>query len=193
VKRLVTIAVCLMLATGCSAPVPEPTPTPVVENPEPPTPEAACLDQLDAPEARVLAFFHCAGDEEGDPRPVARDAHAADPVSRLEAALIGLVGGPSESEAASGYVSPFSERTELVVQGVSIDDDGLAIVELADLREAIPNGSATATSRVLLAQLNATVFQITEVDAVEYRMGGSCEAFWGWLQTGCTTVERSDG
>lgn len=28
-------------------------------------------------------------------------------------------------------------------------------------------------------------------DQGEYRVGGSCKAFWAWLQRGCTTVDRT--
>ena len=45
---------------------------------------------------------------------------------------------------------------------------------------------------VLLAieELNAAVFSVPEVRTVEYRMAGSCDRFWNWLQYGCQTVSR---
>jgi hypothetical protein len=37
------------------------------------------------------------------------------------------------------------------------------------------------------------VLQFATVDEVEYRLGGSCEAFWEWQQVGgCPIVTRAD-
>lgn len=139
----------------------------------------------------MYAFFHCADAEPfADPRPVPRDARAADLVSRLDAAMRGLVGGPTEAERAAGYTSFFSEATEHAVRGVAIGGDGTAIVDLEDIRPFMNNASTSAGAASLLSQLNATVFQIEEVTAVEYRIEGSCAAFWEWLQGSCTVVER---
>ena len=56
--------------------------------------------------APVYAFFTCADAlVPSDPRPVPRDAHAADPLSRLESAVIGVLGGPSAAEREAGCVT----------------------------------------------------------------------------------------
>jgi Sporulation and spore germination len=181
-----------LLVVGCSVLFPQPTTLdagPVVA-PPPPAPNARCLDDAPPPEAPVYAFFTCAdAPDPAEPRPVPRDAHAADPVSRLEAAIIGLVGGPTQAEREAGYFSFFSEDTELAVNGVSIEADGTAIVDLGDIR-FVSNAATSAGSEVLLAQLNATVFQVDAVTAVEYHIDGSCDAFWEWLQQECHVVVR---
>ena len=151
---------------------------------------AACADADEPPDADVSAYFHCAGAELDPPRPVGRPAPAADPSSRLEAAVRGLLAGPTQAEREAGYISLFSEQTALALNSVELGDDGVAIVDFADLRVVLNNASTSMGSQILLAQLNATVFQIPEVDAVEYRIHGSCDTFWEWLQRACEVLPR---
>ena len=54
----------------------------------------------------------------------------------------------------------------------------------------IPNATSSAGSEQLLSSLDSTVFRVPNVTAVEYRLNGSCDAFWEWLQRGCTVVRR---
>jgi hypothetical protein len=58
------------------------------------------------------------------------------------------------------------------------------VVDFHDLRTVIPNASTSAGSGMLLAQLDATVFQFDSVSSVVYRIEGDCEAFNEWLQFG---------
>ncbi len=67
------------------------------------------------------------------------------------------------------------------------------MVDVGDLRPLIPNASTSAGSEMLLAQLGATVFQFPTVASVEYRIEGSCDAFFEWLQRGCEVIERPGG
>jgi hypothetical protein len=46
---------------------------------------------------------------------------------------------------------------------------------------------------MLLMELDGTVFGVPGVRAVEYRVDGSCERFWNWLQYDCHAVERPGG
>jgi hypothetical protein len=62
--------------------------------------------------------------------------------------------------------------------------DGGAVVDHDDLRKTIPNASSSAGSAMLLAELDATVFQFRSVTSVEYRLAGSCRDFGEWLQFG---------
>ena len=188
-KRLLA-AIAGSLALSACAGVPSPTLRSASEPVSATAPAlAACGDEAPAPDAPVYAFFTCAADSV-EARPVARPAQAADSESRLEAALSGLLGGPTADEQAAGYFSFFSAETELALNAVTIEPDGTAIVDLEDIRGLIPNASSSAGSELLLAQLNATVFQVAEVTGVEYRIDGSCEAFWEWLQRSCEIVPR---
>ena len=180
------IALLAMVMSACSAPTPDTTPGATASAPT----MAACADAEEPADSPVYAYFHCAGAELEAPRPVGRRSQAADPQARLEAAVSGLLGGPTPAEREAGYISLFSEQTALALNSVAIGPDGFAIVDFADLRAVLNNASTSMGSQILLAQLNATVFQIPEVEAVEYRIHGSCDAFWNWLQSTCAAVPR---
>ncbi len=174
----------VLLVAGCATSAPSPDPTPTLQALEP------CAEGAPPAEAPVYAFFTCAGAPlPSDPRPVAREAQAADPEGRLEAAVSGLLAGPTQAERQAGYTSFFSEETALALNSAVIDADGLATVDLGDIR-FLSNASTSAGSEVLLGELNATVFQFDEIVAVEYRINGSCRAFWEWLQRACEVVPR---
>ena len=109
----------------------------------------------------------------------------------LGLALRELLKGPTAAERQSGLHSWFSDATADALQSVSIDKDGRAVVQLADLRDIIPGASSSAGSAMLLQQLDSTVLQFGTVQSVEYRMAGSCSTFWNWLQYGdCRIVTR---
>jgi spore germination protein GerM len=110
----------------------------------------------------------------------------------LEAALRQLVRGPTPAERAEGIHSWFSDTTAQALRSVQVDEAGHAVVDFADLRELIPNASTSAGSGMLLRELNATVFAVPSIESVEYRIEGSCEDFWEWLQYGgCPVQERT--
>jgi len=109
---------------------------------------------------------------------------------QLQEALEELVRGPSPEEVAAGLHSWFSEETAHVVRTVQVDDEGLAVVDFRDLQPLIPGASSSAGSEALLEELNAAVFSVPGVEAVEYRMEGSCSRFWEWLQYACQVVNR---
>lgn len=108
----------------------------------------------------------------------------------LEAALRELMRGPTEAERTTGVHSWFSDTTAQALRSVQVDGAGHAVVDFADLRGLIPNASTSAGSGMLLRELNATVFAVPSVESVEYRIEGSCEDFWEWLQYGGCPVQR---
>lgn len=122
------------------------------------------------------------------PAPVRRPVPVSS--SPLRAALDWLVQGPTSEERAAGIRSWFSEETAGVLRSVEVDTSGKAIVDFRDLRPLIPNASSSFGSTLLLQELNGTVFQFPEIESVEYRMEGSCDLFWEWLQYGCQVVGR---
>ncbi|MGI8759365.1 MAG: GerMN domain-containing protein [Acidimicrobiales bacterium] len=143
-------------------------------------------------EMPVTVFFTDEGQltsgSETEVTPVSRQVPRTSGV--LRAALEQLLAGPTDAEHAQGLRSFFSKETAGMLIDVTIGPDGTAVVDLGDLRPVIPNASTSAGSGQLLAQLEATVFQFATVSAVEYRIDGSCEAFWEWLQRSCQTVAR---
>ncbi len=111
----------------------------------------------------------------------------ADPI---RAAFDALVAGPTADETAAGAGSFFSSQTAGTVNSITLAD-GLLIVDFIDLRPLIPNASTSCGSESLLAQLNATAFQFSDVDRTRYRIEGSCDDFANWLQRECFDTDRS--
>jgi len=187
-------AIAGSLALSACAGVSSPTPGSASEPVSATAPAlAACGDEAPAPGAPVYAFFTCADDDAAPPwetYPVPRTAQAADALGRLEAALTGLVAGPTDAEAALGYTSFFSAQTAGSLNRVELEPNGFAIVDLGDVRPFMGTASTSTGMQVFLSQLNATVFQVEEVTAVEYRIDGSCQTFWEWLQSICNVVPR---
>lgn len=109
----------------------------------------------------------------------------------LRAALGHLLRGPTAAERAAGIHSWFSSATADALRTVTVQQ-GRAVIDFADLRDVIPNASTSAGSAMLLRELNTTVFEFPSVQTIEYRIEGSCERFWEWLQYGgCPISERT--
>ena len=119
------------------------------------------------------------------PVAVARDVSRRTPAGALEA----LVAGPTAAARAAGLDSWFSDATAGALASVA-ERGGFLVVDFRGLDRLIPNASSSAGSMQLLSALDSTVFQFGTVDSVEYRLDGSCDAFWEWLQRGCEVVRR---
>ena len=100
-----------------------------------------------------------------------------------------LVTGPTEAEQVAGASSFFSADTTDIVRSTALQD-GLLVVDFEDPRPLMPNASTSCGSEALLAQLNATAFQLPEVLSVRYEIAGDCDAFANWLQRECQEFER---
>ncbi len=137
----------------------------------------------------VMLFFTCGSGSVPD---VSGNAFRIVPVTerRLTATLTELVGGPNAEERDLGFTSVFSEDTSGIFAGVVIDD-GTALVDFVGL-ESIPDLDQATVASDLIASLNATVFQFETVDAVEYRVGGSCQTFWAAMGADCATTSRGE-
>jgi Sporulation and spore germination len=130
----------------------------------------------------VVEVWFSRGEE---PVAVERRVAVADP----EAALSALVAGPRAEERAAGIGSWFSDSTARSLAGTELRD-GFLVVDFRGLARVIPGAGSSAGSSQLLTSLDSTVFQFPVVDSVEYRLDGSCAAFWEWLQRGCMVVSR---
>lgn len=141
----------------------------------------------------VLVWFTCAGPFDPAQPGVGQTGRRVDADATLEermaAALRALLAGPTETERAAGLTSWFSEATARALLAVSVEE-GLATIDFADFSAVIPNASTSAGSAMLLSELNATMFQFSEVQGFLYRFDGDCGAFWNWLQAGCTVQTR---
>lgn len=128
-------------------------------------------------------------DADGDVVKVPRTVRTSGGV--LRGAIQQLLFGPYGSERSDGLASALANKAAAVPFRVTIDN-GTAVVDFgADLPTVSPGTSSSAASQRFLRQLHATVFQFPSVTRAEYRVGGSCDAFWAWLQRGCTTVDRT--
>lgn len=122
---------------------------------------------------------------------VAVSREAPEGGASLETALRELLRGPTGSERDAGIHSWFSPATEGALRSVTIEQER-AIIDFGDLSSLIPNASTSAGSAMLLRELNGTVFEFPSVQSIEYRIEGSCERFWEWLQRGgCQIQERA--
>jgi hypothetical protein len=130
----------------------------------------------------VTVWFTCTTGTEG--RLIAGYRAVPTTSAVLRASLQQLLSGPSADERSGGVTSWFSPATAGMLAGVTIDAAGRATVDFHDLRPVIPNASTSAGSQMLLAQLDATVFQFSSVHSAVYRIESSCEAFTEWLQIG---------
>lgn len=129
------------------------------------------------------------GETEGRPGVEAPPTEApAPPEVVLAGALEAVLEGPSREEREAGRFSWFSAETAGMLRSVEVDGEGRAVVDFEDLRTVIPGAGSSAGSEALLDELNGTVFRVPGVTSVEYRIRGSCSAFWEWLQYDCQVV-----
>jgi hypothetical protein len=107
----------------------------------------------------------------------------------LTATLREMVKGVDTDEVALGFRSPFPEGAEGSSLGTSISD-GTAYLEFS--AAVFPEGVDTPEgAQIFLSTLNANVFKFDTIQAVEYRLGGSCDAFWQQLGSNCQTITRA--
>lgn len=131
------------------------------------------------PTATVTLYFSRDGGDCDEVEAVTRTVESG---VDLELALRELVAGPTESERDDGFGSWFSADTAAMLQSVDVED-GVAMVSFDPaLREVISGASSSCGSANLLAQLDATVGELPEVDRAIYTLDGDADAFYEWLQ-----------
>lgn len=136
-----------------------------------------------------INVFFAAGDGSDCSLVKPHERQVAADVDPIVAAFEELVGGPTAEEEANGAGSFFSGATSDAVLSATVVD-GLLIVDFRDVRSDMNNASTSCGSASLLASLNATAFQFSEVDQVEYAIEGDCATFYNWLQTDCQRHSR---
>jgi hypothetical protein len=141
--------------------------------------------------AEVSVYFTPAGSECDVSNPYTRTVPTP---AVLRGALEQLLAGPT-AEERPWTATEFSAATAGMLRSVNIRD-GVAHIDFADLRTAMPNASAACGSASLLAQLNATAEQFPTVHRARYSINGSEATFYNWLQRGVpgrSTVTRTRG
>lgn len=96
-------------------------------------------------------------------------------------ALQTLLAGPTPWELRHGVTSLlFSEETAGTLRSVAIRD-GVAHVDLADIRPLLPEATTPCGRTSLLNQLDTTLKQFPTVHATRYSINGSQATFYRWL------------
>lgn len=144
-------------------------------------------------EAIVTVLFECGGDAivpsegVGVPRIVPDSQRAAE---RIEWTLRSLLAGPTADEQAVGFTSAFGQWSADALNAVTLTDGALVV----DFNDAIVvNNMGTATGMVFFqAELKRNVFLHPEVDTVEFRFNGRCDAWSALFESdGCLIVTRA--
>lgn len=154
--------------------------------------EDVCAEEMpDEEDVTILqVFFPCGG---ADPAIggtfVYRAVQPTDLV--LTSTLREMTKGLERDEAELGFNTPFPAAADGSFLGVSLAD-GTAFLEFNNA--IFPAGVDTAEgAQIFLSTLNANVFQFSSIDEVEYRLGGSCAAFWQRLGVEqCDTITRAE-
>lgn len=139
-------------------------------------------------EREITVLFRCAADTDPAGTPTAVVRRVPDDADPIRATLEALLGGPTGEERAAGLQSFFSEETAGALESIVVED-GLAVVDFTDAI-LVTNASTSTGSEFFLAELNANLVQFAEIERIEYRVNGRCEAFWGWLQRECRVATR---
>jgi hypothetical protein len=112
-------------------------------------------------------------------------------IDRIEWTLRNLLFGPSEEERIAGFTSFFDSDTAGALISVTLSE-GHVVADFADT--ILVNNASTSTGSVFFnAELRANLFQHPEVDSVELRLNGDCEAWSAFFQgDGCWVVTRAE-
>lgn len=143
-------------------------------------------------EMEVSVVYSCRSDEDSllDLTTVTRLVPAeSDPI---RATLNEAVEGPNGAERAEGIAGSFlSERTALMVRDVELDGARLIVDFHPFVRSPmISNVSTSSGGMIFNTILNANLFQFPEVEEIEYRVDGSCGAYWATFEADCSIQTR---
>jgi hypothetical protein len=137
--------------------------------------------------AQVMVFFDCGNGVEPNPIGFARPLEpSVDPITSI---FKHMLAGPTINERGRGSGSFFDESSQNAL--ISAELTGYHLV--VDFNEGVTvNNASTATgSQFFLAELLSNAFSADQVESVEFRISGSCEAFWAFLQgDGCPVIDR---
>ncbi len=117
--------------------------------------------------------------------------HGGAVADRIEWTLRSLLAGPTDDERAVGVVSAFDAATADALNSLTLTD-GYVVVDFNDA--IVVNNMSTSTGSVFFnAELRRAVFHQPEVDRVEFRFDGDCEAWSALFESdGCWVVSRAD-
>lgn len=140
--------------------------------------------------SQVMVFFDCGHGAEPNPIGFARPLHPDAP-DRITSVFWHMLAGPSVNERGLGSGSYFGEASADALISAELTD-GHLIVDFND-GILIDNASTSTGSQFFLSELVSNAFSIDEVNSVEFRINGTCEGFWAFLQAGedvCNAIDR---
>ena len=142
--------------------------------------ESRCdtVPRTDDDQTRVVRLYYACGPAEanGDTW-VQRELDADGGI--LTATMDAFVAGPNALQRADGFRSLFSAATADAILSVN-SLEGSVVVDLRDLGP-LPSLTDPANAASFVADLNNTMFQHDDVLAIDYRVEGSCDRFWAYL------------
>ena len=103
-----------------------------------------------------------------------------------EVTLQELVKGPTNEEKSQGYISWFSDKTRDIIKNVKTEN-GIAYVNLSDIRELIPNASASCGSTEFIAEIENSLKQFPNIKKVIFAIDKKPALFYEWIQIGCNS------
>jgi hypothetical protein len=144
----------------------------------------------------VTVTFVCAAAGALDPEDEATYVPVTRRVPRtagvLGATIDAFLGGTTVEEEQGGGVSAFTYHPATTAS-VTITGRRAVIDFSPELADDATTATTSTGSLLFQGALGRTVLQFATVDEVEYRLDGSCEAFWEWQQVGgCRVVTRAD-
>lgn len=110
----------------------------------------------------------------------------------IRATLNEAVKGPSGAERVEGIAGSFlSERTALMVRNVELEGSRLIVDFYPFVRSPMISNVSTSTGGMIFNTiLSANLFQFPEVEEIEYRVDGSCSAYWAIFEADCSIQTR---
>jgi hypothetical protein len=115
---------------------------------------------------------------------VNRQVDSNDPNLYYQSLLGELFKGPNLSEINEGYTSFFSEDTASILKNFKLIDD-TAYINFADIRNLIPNVSASCGSQEFLNQIEKTLMSDGRIKEVRFAINNDPQTFYDWIQIGC--------
>ena len=134
------------------------------------------------PKGIYFIYFSKDGDDCNRVYPIERKYKDGD--EPISTALVNLFFGPTETEKKAGYNSFFSQETNYILHSVKVAQ-GIAYVNIKDVRKIIPNASSSCGSAQLLAQIRETLQQFPGINDFRVAIDSDPEPFYEWLQIGC--------
>ncbi len=133
---------------------------------------------------QVAVYFYCEGVfGEGTLGLVPVTREVPDDVEPIEAALSELLAGPRPDEEAQGFTSTLAQTGDVALLDAQLAEDNTsAIIDLTGLPDELTPEQASFVAPGFMEEIAGTVFNLDDdIDAIELRLDGSCDAFWDLL------------